>query len=351
MQTEFNIAVIFIILTFGSTFAEADTSSTDGNEDPTDHVSLDEFFAQSNLTDEELILKEVIYHSSDHDPVWRVPFVAPPRIIGFVADDQYCQKYTRVLKNNVDHRNPKVRYAVAERLAELKVADGFEVLLDALKAEENRSARGGDKWLFEFPGIADRLIAMIGHTDGYDPHGAKALRDAVIEKWRRRWHAEGESWLRGLSKARNYSPVTGSQTLQLRGETVATRRMPDMEEFFFLSSAKLFEFASMDGRFPPGGLLAGDDTGIWAHPVKAMDGFEFTIKENGHAPWKLLDCREYVQKLHSCEFIFNRNGLSITRRDFAVEGEPALFTGPPQHTNSTRWYPLRSTRDRTWLYG
>ncbi len=326
MQVVFNATIISMILAFGSNFAQADTPAKDSNEEPTDRLSLDEFFASSDLTEEELVLKEVIFHSSAHDPVWRVPFVAPPRIIGFVADDQYCQKYTPVLKNNLNHRNPKVRYAVAERLAELKNADGFEVLLDALKAEEDRNARGGDKWLFEFPGIADRLIAMIGHPDGYDPHGATALRDAVIENWRRRWHREGDSWLRGLSKAREYSPVTGLQTLELRGKTVATKRMPDMEEFFFLSSSKLFEFASMDGRFPPGGLLSGDDTGIWAHPVKAMDGFEFTIKEDGHAPWKLLDCREYVQKLHSCEFIFNRNDLSITRTDFAVEEEPALFT-------------------------
>ncbi len=326
MRRVFNVTIIFMILIFGSTLAGADTSSADGNEDPTDHLSLDEFFARADLTEKELLLKEVICHSSQYDPVWRVPFVAPPRIIGFVADDRYCRKYTPVLKNNLDHRNPRVRYGVAERLAELKSADGFEVLLDALQAEEDRSARGGDKWLFEFPGIADRLIAMIGHPDGYDPHGAKALRDAVIEKWRRRWREEGESWLRGLSKARNYAPVTGSQTLELRGKTVAARRMPDMEEFFFLSSSKLFEFASMDGRFPPGGLLSGDDTGIWAHPVKALDGFEFTIKEDGRAPWKLLDCREYVQRLHSCQFSFNRNGLSVTRTDCAVEEEPALFT-------------------------
>ena len=293
---------------------------------PNDYLSLDEFFARGDLTAEELILKSLIYHSPTYDPVWRVPFVSPPRIIGFVADDNYCQQYAPVLRNNIDHSNPEVRFAVAQRLAELKGADGFEVLLDALKAETNLAARGWDKWLFEFPGIADRLIAMIGHPDGYDPMGTQTLRDAVVEKWRRRWLAEGDSWLRGLKKNQNYSPITGTQKLELQGATVATRNNPDMEEFFLLGSSNIYEFASMDGRFPPAGFQLGDDAGIWAHPVKAMDGFEYTIKESGYADWKLLDCQDFVQKLHSVEFNFSQNALSAKRTDFAVEDDSAFFT-------------------------
>lgn len=295
---------------------------------PNAYLTLDAFFARGDLTSEELVLKSLVYHSPTYDPIWRAHggFMSPPRIIGFVANDSYCQQYAPVLRDNVNHSNSEVRYAVAERLAELKGAEGFEVLLDALKAETSQAARGGDKWLFEYPGIADRLIAMIGHPDGYDPKGTKALRDAVIEKWRGRWLTEGDSWLRGLKKAQNYSPVTGSQKLELQGKTVATRSMSDMEEFFLLGSSKIYEFAAMDGRFPPAGLLLGDDAGIWSHPVKVLDGFEYTIKESGYADWKLLDCVDFVQKLHSTEFNFSQNNLTAKRTDFAVENDSAFFT-------------------------
>lgn len=295
-----------------------------------DHLSLNGFFARGDLTSEEQILKDVIF--SANVPVWynnvgsEGGLLPPPRIFGFVADQQYCQQYAPVLRNNVNHSNPEVRVAVALRLAELRGGEGFEVLLDALKAETNQSARGSDKWLFQFPGIADRLIAMIGHPDGYDPAGSKELRDAVIEKWRTRWNNEGQSWLRGLQKAQDYSPVAGTQKLELQGSTVKTKSMTDMETFFALSSTKITNFATMDGRFSPAGMLLGDLAGIWSQPVKVMDGFEFNIKESGYADWKLLDCDDFVQKLHSCEFNFNKNGLSITRTDFAAEDEPGYFT-------------------------
>ena len=245
---------------------------------------------------------------------------------------KYREKILPILRKHIDHPDARMRLRVAEKLAKLGDASGFEILLDALQTEPAPHRRGGDGELFEQPGIVDRVIALIGRPDAYDPFGTKALRDAVISRWRRRWKAEGQRFLQGLHKRK---PLPGRQEVRF-GNIRLSKEMQDMRTFFYLAGKKLYEIGAMDGSFPPVGRLLGDQSGIWAHPIKVMDGFEFTVSEEGRVPWTLTDCRNFVHRFASCEFRFARNGLYITQRDFVAEDEPALFSQLILHNETDR---------------
>jgi hypothetical protein len=102
--------------------------------------------------------------------------------------------------------------------------------------------------------------------------------------------------------------------------------MDDMKTFFNLSGRKLYEIGAMDGTFPPVGRLLGDEGGIWAHPLKLMDGFQYRIQEDDYQPWTLNNCRDFVHQFASCTFSYSENDLRVTRQDFVVEEMPALFS-------------------------
>lgn len=294
------------------------TQSAEKNMEKVDEVQygFNEDFAK---------IKEIISPPDEYNPAkkWYPAegLLQSSRVNGFVRSEEYCKQNTPLLLSYLKHPDYKVRVAVAMRLAELRSPDGFEILLDALK-KASPNKRGDDQWLFLRPGISERIIALIGKPDTYDPHGTKRLRDTVIERWRRRWKAEGKSFFQGLVKK---EAATGKQALRLKDSTV-TKNMTDMSEFFFLSGPKLYEIGAMDGTFPPLGWLLGDGGGIWAHPIKVMDGFRYKIREQGSQDWELTDCDNFLHEFSCAKFHYERNGLSITRKDFVVEDETGLFS-------------------------
>ena len=269
---------------------------------------------------------------------------------GFVNDEEYCRKSIPILQQHLDKSSPQIQLMIAKRLAELGAANGFEILLDALQKEEVLSRRGGDHLLFSDPGIADRVIALVGHPDAYDPAGTLALRDAVIARWKRKWLEDGNLFFNGTQKN---LPRTGKQTLQVKEiqtgkesvsddqsqhlhEIKLERQMDDMQEFYFISGKRLYQMGAMDGTYPPSGRLLGDQSGIWTQPIKIMDGFYYTIEEEGLQSWKLTDCQNFVHELATCKFHFNRNDLTIMRRDTVLEDESALFSSLSIHNETDR---------------
>ncbi len=244
------------------------------------------------------------------------------RVGGFVGDEEYCRRSIPILRQHLNSSSPQMQLMIAQRLAELRSADGFEILLDALQRENVLSRRGGDHMLFSAPGIADRVIALVGHPDIYDPAGTSALRDTVIARWKRKWKEDGSLFLQGMQER---PPSPGKQTLQVH-EIKLERSMEDMQEYYFISGKRLYQMGAMDGTYPPSGRLLGDQAGIWTQPIKIMDGFYYTIEEEGFRSWKLTDCRDFVHELSSCRFHFRRNDLSIIRKDIVLEDEPALFS-------------------------
>jgi HEAT repeat protein len=239
-----------------------------------------------------------------------------------VLPARYGDLVLPILKDSLDGAASDARLQIAERLADMGQSEGFEVLLDALERESDPGRRGSDGPLHESPGISDRIIAMIGRPDTYDPSGTARHRDAVVARWRRRYQAEGEAFLEGL---RTLPGIEGRQDASL-GDIHLSRDMSNMRTTFFLPGRKIYELGTMDGRFPPMARLLGDQGGVWAHPVKVLDGFQFDVVEPGKPEWPLTDSRHFSHRFYAAEFHYARQGLEATREDFAAEDEPVLFT-------------------------
>ena len=118
---------------------------------------------------------------------------------------------------------------------------------------------------------------------------------------------------------------TGSQTVTLGGLHLTE---PLSEAIpFLMAGPKLYEYGAMDGTFPSTGRLNGDQGGIWCHPIKLMNQFEYEILEQGHSPFRVQGpASQFTHDFASCQFTFNDNDLNITRQDFVSEEAPALFS-------------------------
>jgi hypothetical protein len=118
--------------------------------------------------------------------------------------------------------------------------------------------------------------------------------------------------------------TAATQTLAF-GNICRTKPLKDETEFL-IAGPKLYEFGSMDGRFPRVGRLDGDQGGIWCHPIKLVDTFGFEVLEAGRKPWRLLGPARFEHEFASASFHFERNELKATRQDFVPEDEPALVS-------------------------
>jgi len=81
------------------------------------------------------------------------------------------------------------------------------------------------------------------------------------------------------------------------------------------------------GEPQPGDPLANELQGVWAQPVKALDGYEFVIEVNGER-WPLTHAATFTQTFGAAQFEFNLSqaGLRAVRTDFAAQNVPILFT-------------------------
>ncbi|MDR2953724.1 MAG: hypothetical protein LBV43_01415 [Prevotella sp.] len=112
--------------------------------------------------------------------------------------------------------------------------------------------------------------------------------------------------------------------------------VPAMDQVsFFLSGKKLYEVGFMNGSFPK------DDNktverGIWCHPIKLLNGFGFLLSEEGQTDWSLTNANSIEHNFYSAKFFFSRDDLSVTREDFVVENQAALFSQICIKNNSSR---------------
>ena len=90
---------------------------------------------------------------------------------------------------------------------------------------------------------------------------------------------------------------------------------------------KAYMVGHQDGSFPDlGWHVAGEMGGIWAHPIKLMDGFTANIEIDGSS-----ECLENASQFTNYPF-FNKHlfelgslGLEIERFNFVPEGEKAVY--------------------------
>lgn len=119
--------------------------------------------------------------------------------------------------------------------------------------------------------------------------------------------------------------VRGRQTLK-SGE-IEMEKEEEMGTLFFLSGKRMYEIGAMSGDYPQIGWHIPDQMGgVWAHPIKVMDGFYFEIEDNDGVIWPLTDCHDFSHAFAYTDFKFERDELEVERRDFVVEDEPALFS-------------------------
>jgi len=241
---------------------------------------------------------------------------------------EYKDTILPVLKRSLTHTDPQVRLKVVEKLTDLgesgdmQPKDKFSLLLEALERESDAWKRGSDLFLNEIPLPADGIIEMIGHPDGYDPHGTAELRHTVIQKWRERLEREEVEWLEGLKPRRE---ITGYQKATI-GNIDISHQQIDMSNYFCLTGRKAYLIGAMDGSFPPAGRLLGDEGGLWAPPIKLLDGFSLTIAETGSSPWDLQGCRNYQHQFSDNKLLFERSDIVANRQDFVLEDKPGLFS-------------------------
>ena len=198
----------------------------------------------------------------------------------------------------------------------------FPSLLERLEKAKTPYERGFDQMAHDSKNLGQRVVQMLGAPDTWDAYGTPALRGAVIARWRKRWEADGESMLRGL-----WPPdrVVGRVEVQC-GAIRAARDIDSMRHQFLLNNGRLYELGGMDGSFPPSGFMLGDQSGIWAPPVKVLDGFGFIIREAGKPAWRLDDCQHFSHDFATGSFHFIANGWNLTRTDFPAAEEPAFFS-------------------------
>ncbi len=128
------------------------------------------------------------------------------------------------------------------------------------------------------------------------------------------------------------------QELTLGGLHQARPGSPDTP--FVTAGRRLYVIGDIDGGFRPrtnpydlatfGGPraddpLGGELGGVWAQPVKALDGYVFVVEAGGER-WPLLDAERFTQTFADVRFDYQNGTLAATRRDFVPQDRPALFT-------------------------
>ena len=122
---------------------------------------------------------------------------------------------------------------------------------------------------------------------------------------------------------------------------VQQNRPAPANTMFANTGRKLYVIGDIDGEFRPrsnpydlytfGGPqrddpLANELQGVWAQPVKALDGYLFTIEIDGER-WPLCKADRFTQTFADVQFEYQRVNLKAVRRDFVAQDLPILFTG------------------------
>lgn len=123
---------------------------------------------------------------------------------------------------------------------------------------------------------------------------------------------------------------------------------------------RLYVIGSQNGGFPDswGGHVPYEMHGVWAHPIKLLDGFWFGLQANDapattvHWLSEARTCRAYPTYT---EFSYRLGGLHITRRDHVPDDLPglvitlAIHIHEPHPAPLTLWAEFRADLRPVWL--
>ncbi|MFQ6102623.1 MAG: hypothetical protein ACE5OS_15535, partial [Anaerolineae bacterium] len=134
--------------------------------------------------------------------------------------------------------------------------------------------------------------------------------------------------------------ATAEVTQELRFGELHQTRPSSPDTMFATTGRRLYVIGDIDGGFRPrtnpydlaafGGPraddpLGGELGGVWAQPVKALDGYAFAVEVNGER-WPLLDADRFTQTFADVRFDYQKGSLKASRQDFVPQDRPLLFT-------------------------
>src|SRR5215218_8847807 len=87
---------------------------------------------------------------------------------------------------------------------------------------------------------------------------------------------------------------------------------------------KAYVIGSEDGRFPPMGWhIRGEMGGVWAHPIKLLDGYWFALD----GQW-IPQASKFTTGAGYAQMQFpTTDGLNVTRTEFSPDGSPVVLVG------------------------
>ena len=124
------------------------------------------------------------------------------------------------------------------------------------------------------------------------------------------------------------------------GSRPAQSRSSPADTLFVTTGRKLYVLGDIDGGFRPrsnpydlynfgkplpGDPLANKLQGVWAQPVKALNGYTFEVERDGKT-WKLFGAQSFTQTFVEARFEFQQDNLAATRTDFIPMDQPVLLT-------------------------
>jgi glycogen debranching enzyme len=105
---------------------------------------------------------------------------------------------------------------------------------------------------------------------------------------------------------------------------------------------RAYVIGSEDGRFPPMGWhIRGEMGGVWAHPIKLLDGYWFSVNNTWlPAASRFTTGAGYVQMQFP-----KTAGLEVTRTEFAPDNSPAVLVGLTLRNSGSTSRSVRLTMD------
>ncbi len=144
---------------------------------------------------------------------------------------------------------------------------------------------------------------------------------------------------------------------RLRWGEIQQERPSAPDTMFTNTGRRLYVIGDIDGAFRPrtnpydlhrygrpqeGDPLASRLQGVWAQPVKALNGYAFVV-ESGGLQWPLLDAERFTQAFADVQFEYHRGALTAKRTDFVPDDLPAHFTSLTLRNDGTEPADARVT--------
>jgi hypothetical protein len=107
------------------------------------------------------------------------------------------------------------------------------------------------------------------------------------------------------------------------GPTRSTNEKLDLKRYV-AAGDRAYVIGAEDGRFPPMGWhIRGEMGGVWAHPIKLLDGYWFALD----GQW-IPQASKFTTGAGYTQMKFpTTDGLNVTRTEFSPDGSPVVLVG------------------------